>query len=109
MNDGEGRAWLVSVETGEQKPIAGLDPREQIAGLSEDARTVFVAERSDRDAVIYRVDVESGKRERLRTLTPPNQAGLAGVFNVLVTPDGEHYVYGYTQQLSELYLARGIR
>ncbi len=109
LDDGEGRTWLVSVDTGAQRPIPGLAPREQIAGLSDDARTVYVAERSDRDAVIYRVDVESGKRERLRTLTPPNQAGVAGISNVIVTPDGEHYVYGYTQQLSELYLARGIR
>lgn len=107
--DEHGRAWLVSVDAGEQRPIAGLAPGEQLAGLSADARTAYVAERSDRDAVIYRVDIESGTRERLRTLAPPNQAGLAGVFNVLVTPDGEHYVYGYTQQLSELYLARGIR
>ncbi len=108
-NDEEGHPWLIPVDGDARRPIAGLEADDQIAGLSADARTVYLAKRSDRQAEVYRLDVETGAREPLYTLSPPGQEGLAGVGNVLVTPDGQHYVYGYTQQLSELYLARGIR
>jgi hypothetical protein len=102
-------AWMVPVEDGEPRPIAGLRAEDRIVGCTLDARAVYTSVTTDRDAKVWRVDVATGARELLHELSPPNQAGLAGVGNFVTTPDGKHYVYGYTQQLSELYLARGIR
>jgi hypothetical protein len=31
-------------------------------------------------------------------------AGLVGVGSVLIAPDGDHYVYRYSRQLSELFI-----
>jgi hypothetical protein len=58
---------------------------------------------------VFFVDGTTGNRRLLHELTPPNRAGSQGVDLLKVIPDGEHWVFGYTQQLSELYLAKGIR
>ena len=68
-----------------------------------------MSEKAGSGARVFRVDVGTGRRELVRELTPPNLAGSMGISRVLITPGGETYVYNYGQQLSELYLARGIR
>jgi len=109
MIDPEGRFWVVPTDGGTAREILGIEPGDEPIALSDDTSAVITTRRGGFEAQVVRVDPNRGAREIVHTLRPPNRAGLVGINIVLATPDGRHYVYGYTQQLSELYLAQGIR
>ena len=60
------------------------------------------------DARIARVHLDSGRREVVRRLIPPDPAGLSDILRVVMTPDGRAYAYSYVRALSALYLVEGI-
>ena len=60
-------------------------------------------------ATVYRLDVTSGKRQFVAKLAPTDPSGVTSVSNVLYTPDGKACAYSDTQELSELFLAVGVR
>ena len=61
-------------------------------------------------AEILRVDVATGRREPVRTLAPPERAGIIEIGPVFMTPDGKSYAYGYSRAAtSDLYVIDGIR
>ena len=101
--------WGYSVDGGSPWRINGVQANETPLQLTTDGKGLYVSETAGVGARILRVDVGTGRRELVRELTPPNLAGSMGISRVVITPGGETYVYGYGQQLSELYLARGIR
>lgn len=65
---------------------------------------MFVTENDLLSARIARIDAATGARTEIATLSPSDPAGLIGVGNVLIAPDGDHYVYRYFRQLSQLFL-----
>jgi dipeptidyl aminopeptidase/acylaminoacyl peptidase len=101
--------WTVPLEGGDPRPIRGLEAGEFVFALTADGNGVFTRRNRGVSAIVHRVDSSTGAREVVHELTPPNLSGSGGVGTVHITPDGRFYVYGYTQQLSELYLVRGIR
>jgi hypothetical protein len=59
-------------------------------------------------ARVLRVDPATGRQELVRRLLMSDSAGIYGVWNLQVTPDGRTYAYSYRQTLSTLYLAEGL-
>ncbi len=57
---------------------------------------------------IYRLDISTGKL-LWKQLMPPDPAGIAPLDPILITPDGESYVYGFNRTLSDLYLVEGLK
>ena len=55
---------------------------------------------------VYRLDLASGERQRIRTLSLPEGSWANG--GVLTTGDGERFVYTYQQGRAILYLADGL-
>ena len=41
--------------------------------------------------------------------SPVDAAGVAGILDIVVTPDGQSYFYDYHQALCELYLVDGVK
>jgi hypothetical protein len=65
---------------------------------------VFVTQNDLRSAHVVRIDSATGARTDVATLSPSDPAGLVGVGSVLIAPDGDHYVYRYFRQLSQLFI-----
>ncbi|HEY3204268.1 MAG TPA: protein kinase [Thermoanaerobaculia bacterium] len=103
------RLYLYPVEGGEPRPIPGMAAEDWPAGWSADRRSVFVYQRRELPARVYRLDLATGRRELWRELQPDDAAGILSVAPIFPTPDGAAYVYGYFRTLSDLYLARGVR
>jgi hypothetical protein len=55
------------------------------------------------------LNVLTGQREFFREMTPPDVAGLRGIFEIYFSSDARAYVYGYSRQLSQLYLVNGLK
>jgi hypothetical protein len=50
-----------------------------------------------------------GRRTALRRLSPADRAGVTAIVQILLTPDARGHAYTYIRNLSDLYLASGLR
>jgi DNA-binding SARP family transcriptional activator/WD40 repeat protein len=76
---------------------------------SVDGRYIFIRERGQVPALIYRYDLASGQMEEWLELTPKNQIGVHEILRVLLTPDGRSYAYSFVRELSDLYLIEDLQ
>jgi Tol biopolymer transport system component len=102
------RGMLITVASGEARPIAGIGDEEFPLRFSSDGRSLYVWKR-DIPARVFRVDIETGRRELWKELMPVDPAGVERISNVVVTPDGKFYAYTFARQLSDLFVVEGLR
>jgi hypothetical protein len=70
---------------------------------------VYLYQDQKTSAPVYRLDVATGKRQLVATLSPSDPAGVTSVLNVRMTPDGKFTAYSYFCELSDLFLVEGVR
>jgi eukaryotic-like serine/threonine-protein kinase len=100
--------WLYPIEGGQPRLIPGLQAGETFA-WSSDPRLLYVYKWRQSPIKVYRLNVLTGQREFFREMTPPDVAGLRGIFEIYFSSDARAYVYGYSRQLSQLYLVNGLK
>jgi hypothetical protein len=92
-----------SLSDGSSKPIAGIQAGEFPIRWA-DSKHVFVQAITATGLIIYKVDVESGKRELWQTITPKDATGLRPMMTpIAITPDGRWMAFGCRTQLGQLY------
>jgi eukaryotic-like serine/threonine-protein kinase len=93
-------------------PLSGGAPRAIPGTTGEDRPIVFGKERGTlivrRGRSVFRLDVVSGGRTLLRELEPKDPAGFF-MSVILMTPDERTYAYGYYRELSDLFVAEGLK
>ena len=99
---------VFNVATGVSERLNPVDVGEMVAGASPDLSSFYVATglRAGKQVSIWRYDRHPGKRTFVTEIQPHDAAGVMGVNNVRVSNDGKTIVYGYTRELSDLYLAK---
>jgi Tol biopolymer transport system component len=70
----------------------------------QDGAHAFVIQKSDVEATIFRVDLNSGKREVWKLIRLADPAGVLSLRSFFVTPSGNAYSYSATRALSSLYV-----
>jgi hypothetical protein len=75
---------------------------------TSDGTAVFVADFNGMTATIYRIRLDTGDRQLVRTLEMHDPTGGFGVTRVVTTADGQYFAYNTLRQLSELYLLQGL-
>lgn len=88
---------------GEPQKVAALQKGDALLNWTSDGHGVFVGHGEKLPAVIERVDLASGQRTVWKEITPPDPSGIAGLINIIITPDGKTYIYTYRRVLSDLY------
>lgn len=104
----DGRSALYPVDGGKARLIKGLGPQEVPSRWTADGQ-LFVQRAHDLPFEVFRLDPASGRRSLCQQIRPADPAGMVPLHEVLLTPDGESYVYNSERLLSHLYLAEGIR
>jgi len=98
-------------------PVEGGSPARELKGVQEndraiqvtaDGSTIYVANYNGMTAAIYRLRVDNGTRQLVKTLEMHDPAGGFGITRVVTTPDGQYFAYNTLRQLSELYLLQGL-
>jgi Tol biopolymer transport system component len=105
--DSNQKLWLYPTAEGVARPLLNLESVEEIDRWSRDGKYLFLT-RYGMPAQVYRVDAKTGVRKLLHQPAPADPAGVLTVGPVLVTGDGQSYVYAYTRVLSTVYLVRGL-
>jgi Tol biopolymer transport system component len=96
------------------QPIRGVEPNEFLVQWSSDGKTLYVRGTEENPLTLYRVDLETGKRELWKRLDPTDEAGFiefgAGPrLGVRMTPDGRALVYSYWSRQYDLYIVEGLQ
>ena len=91
-------------------PIAGAMRGDQALAWSADGASLWVLERSQTPARIFRIDLRTGARTFSRNAPLPDPAGTdTESLRLFMSADGTRFVYGYQKHLSTLYVAAGMK
>jgi serine/threonine protein kinase/Tol biopolymer transport system component len=102
----DGKMLLCSVAGGAPKEIAGTLPGEIPLQWEAGGKALFLWDRTW-PAKISRLELATGKRDPWKELSADPVGLLYG--NVILAPDGRHYVYRLRRILSELNVAEGLK
>jgi hypothetical protein len=93
------------------KDVPGIAPEERFscAGFSGDGRQIFVIPIGSQRPTLLGIDLKTGARRTIRTIAPRNPAGVLGANFVRVSGDGKAYAYLLARNLSDIYVAEGLR
>jgi eukaryotic-like serine/threonine-protein kinase len=96
--------FLYPVDGGERHPVPGMMEGEIPIGWSSDGRALYVRELRRAPIKVFRLDVATGKREFWKEIPSP-----VGYVQMVMTPDGKFYAYGFERRTSDLYLVEGLK
>jgi Tol biopolymer transport system component len=94
---------------GEPRSISGLDNQDRVIRWGIERGTVYVYRQRELPLKVFKLDVATGHKQLWKEITPADPSGILGSINVLLTPDGKGYVYGFTRYLSDLYLVEELK
>lgn len=96
------------VEGGEPRPVSGLEEQDVLIRFSNDGQSLYAAQGS-LPTRIFRIDLESGRRELWKEIMPSNLAGLLFIHRPRLSSDGKAYAYTYIRELTDLFLVEGLK
>jgi Tol biopolymer transport system component/tRNA A-37 threonylcarbamoyl transferase component Bud32 len=106
---GDGVPELYPLAGGEPRVIPTLGYLDTPVSWTADGRELFVVRYDSSPPRVDRVDVTTGRTRPWTAFRPAPLTGLLGDYRILISPDGESYAYNYVRQMSDLYLATGLR
>ncbi len=105
---GDGLA-IVSIDGGEPQRVQGTQPGDTPLGWSNDGRTLLVGHRGETECPVSRLDLQTGARTPWKSFSPSNVAGLVQSNCPGFSDDQQHYVFGYTWILSDLFMVENLK
>lgn len=109
VTDGDGRVVLYPLDGAEPRLAPGFEPGDVPLRWSVDGRSLFAVRFDELPARLRRIDLETGGREVVATVRPPDPAGIESIVAAQVTPDGSSWVYSYFQYRNDLHLVTGVK
>jgi eukaryotic-like serine/threonine-protein kinase len=100
---------ILTLDSGETRPIPGLVVGEAPIAWSDDGRSLYVYRLGEVPATVNRLDLATGRKQLWKQLVPPDVSGVTDISSVLITPDGKNYIYEYGRTLSDLYLVNELK
>jgi len=105
----DGALAVYPAQGGEPRALSGVTTDDVPIRWTADGRGLYVQRGTGVPARVDVVDVASGARRAWQELRPPDPAGVLAIGPILISADGQSYVYSYRRQLDDLYLVEGLR
>jgi Tol biopolymer transport system component len=99
---------LYRLDTGEVRGTPITLERGELNEWSADGRSIFVTEDRAPHLLVFKRDLESGRREPWKEIVPAEPAGVYEI-SLLTTRDGRAILYTYQRFLSNLYAVTGVK
>jgi serine/threonine protein kinase/Tol biopolymer transport system component len=100
---------LVSADGGDPQPVRGSQPGETPIRWAKDGNTLLIGRRGETSCTVSRLDLSTGAKAAWKTVAPSDVAGVVGVSCPRIAADEQHYVFGYTRNLSDLFLVEHLK
>jgi Tol biopolymer transport system component len=95
---------------GSPVPVRALEPTDDPLRWTADGRSLFFSSSKDTfPARVYRLDLETGRREVWKEFMPSDPTGITNIGPSSISADGKTVLFGYSHTLSDLYVADGLR
>jgi eukaryotic-like serine/threonine-protein kinase len=107
--DSERKSVLCPTDGGPPSPIEGIEPGEFPIRWSPDGRFLYIHRGGGFPARIWKFEIATRRREILREIVPADVAGVTSIESIVLTPDARTLVYGYSHNLSDLYVVSGLK
>jgi dipeptidyl aminopeptidase/acylaminoacyl peptidase len=104
------RQWqFFPVDGGAPHPATGVQPDDTPLRFALDGRTLYVARRGNLRFEFSRIDLHTGRRERLKDVGPADTIAVTAVSWPAISPDGRRFGYQYRRALSAVYVVDGLK
>jgi eukaryotic-like serine/threonine-protein kinase len=100
---------LIPIDGGEAQPVRGSEPGDLPLGWSNDGRSLLIGRRGETGCPVSRLDLQTGTNTPWKTFSPSDAAGLVGGGCPGFSADEQHYVFGYTRILSDLFMVENLK
>jgi Tol biopolymer transport system component len=99
---------IYPVDGGASRPLTGVVEFERSVAWSPKGDAVYVFNRGEVPAKVWRIELASGARTLFREISPFDATGVEGIATARMTPDGKALAYSYYQRLSRMYTVEGL-
>jgi Tol biopolymer transport system component len=100
---------VVAVDGGQPQLLTGSQPGDLPLRWSKDGQSLLIGVRGDTSCPVSRLNIQTGARTPWKTFSPSDLAGIIGAACPLMAADEQHYVFGYTRNLSDLFLVEHLK
>jgi len=100
---------IVSIDGGQPQLANGTQPGDRMLVWTNDGSGLLVGSPIETSCTVSRLDLQTGKRTVWKTLSPADIAGIVADTCPLIASDEQHYVFGYTRILSDLFLVEHLK
>jgi hypothetical protein len=100
---------LVSADGGDPQPVRGSQPGETPIRWAKDGNALLIGRRRETSCTVSRLDLSTGAKTASKTVAPTDVAGVVGVSCPRIAADEQPYVFGYTRNLSDLFLVEHLK
>jgi hypothetical protein len=101
-------AAVFDLDTQKLEAIPGVEAGQFLTKWTEDGKAVFMFTSTPREARIYRVEVDTGKRSLLQTIDPHDASGSMIKIRLAYAERSKTYAYTTARVLGTLYVAEGL-
>jgi eukaryotic-like serine/threonine-protein kinase len=105
----DSKILLCSLDGGTSRTAPGSLEGEVPVAWSADGRVLYVYKRSAVPAPVYRIEIETGKRELWKEIAPADRNGVSRVDRIAVSNDGQAYAYSFRRRLGRLVVVDGLK
>ncbi|MGD1092154.1 MAG: hypothetical protein ABSB35_09195 [Bryobacteraceae bacterium] len=105
----DGSYALYPIYGGTPRPLPGIEPGDLFIRWSGDDKAFYTNTTGSLPAVLYKIDLSTGKKQKWREFAPSDRPGVLGLNWAFLTPDGKQAVYYYSRFLKELQMVNGLR
>jgi len=107
VSEVDGKTDLYDLDGGPPRPVPALSGDLYAIKWCADGRSLFVRTSSIKPLRVYRLELSSGRMELWKEFSVSDIG--TGDLEVIPTPDGKSYVYGYRRYFSDLFIAEGLK
>lgn len=100
---------LLPPDGGESQPVPGSQPSDLPLRWESNGQTLLVGNRGETSCPVSHLDLHTGVRTPWKVFSASDTAGVVGSSCPLISADEQHYVFGYTRNLSDLFLVEHLK
>ena len=100
---------LAPLDGGPSTPVRSVEPEERPLRWTADGRAIFVGSSRAIPARVFRLDPATGNRELWKEFKPGDPSGVQFLNAGAISADGNTILFTYGHQISDLYLAEGLK
>ena len=109
LTNSKNRLALYKISDGKSFPLKNLDEEFYLVRWAGDGENLFIWQRREIPAVVYKYNLTTGNKEKWLELKLKDNPGGYQIVGIKLTPDGKTYAYSYMREFSDLYLMEDLK